>query len=391
METSKLPVLVAGGGIGGCATALALAQKGIAVTVLEQAPEFKEIGAGIQLGPNAFRVFDALGLREQVEKSVVYPESLVLRDAVSGELVTRMALGEPFLNRFGQPYGVIYRADLHQILIDACRATAGIRLLTNQKMSDYVEIDGEVRVTTEAGERYVGRALIGADGLWSKVRQKIVGDGKPRPAGHIAYRAVVPTRDVPEHLRFNDMTLWAGPKFHLVQYPLRRGELTNLVAVFHSDKYEEGWDTFGDTAELELRFQAACEPVKTLLSKIETWRMWVLADREPVENWSQGRVTLLGDAAHPMLQYMAQGACMAMEDAMVLAGRLAEQPDDVVAAFASYQNDRYVRTCRVQLTARLYGQVYHAAGPVRDLRNEYLKSRTPEAGLESLAWLYDPI
>lgn len=391
METRTAPVLVAGGGIGGCATALALAQKGIPVTVLEQAAEFKEIGAGIQLGPNVFRVFDALGLRAAVEKTVVYPDNLVMMDAVSGELVTRMPLGKKFHDRFGQPYGVIYRADLHQILIDACRAHSGIRLLTNQKIVDFSDVEGAVRVTTEAGEVYPGRALVGADGLWSKVRQKIVGDGKPRVAGHIAYRAVLPTSEVPEHLRFNDMTLWAGPKFHLVQYPLRRGELFNLVAVFHSDKYEEGWDTFGDTAELDLRFQAACVQVKTLLSKIETWRMWVLADREPISNWTSGRTTLLGDAAHPMLQYMAQGACMAMEDAMVLANRLAEQPDDPASALVRYQNERYLRTCRVQLTARMYGDVYHAAGPVRELRNNYLQSRTAEAGLESLAWLYDPI
>jgi salicylate hydroxylase len=186
------------------------------------------------------------------------------------------------------------------------------------------------------------------------------------------------------------MTLWAGPRFHLVQYPLRHGELFNLVAVFHRDRYEEGWDTFGDTVELDLHFQAACEPVKTLLAKIETWRTWVLADREPVANWSSGRTTLLWDAAHPMLQYMAHGACMAMEDAVVLSNRLAEKPSDPAAAFVEYQNDRYLRTCRTQMTARLYGHVYHAAGPMRELRNNYLKSRTAEDSLESLAWLYDP-
>lgn len=391
METENtLPVLIVGGGIGGCATALALAQRGIQVTVLEQTEELREIGAGIQLGPNAFRVFDELGVRHAVEKSVVYPDNLVMMDAVSGEKVTSMPLGEPFLNRYGQPYGVIYRADLHQILIDACRDRDGVTFLTGQKLADFDEDAQTVRVTTETGRVHVGRALIGADGLWSKVRERIVADGKPRVAGHIAYRAVLPTSQVPPELRLNDMTLWAGPKFHLVQYPLRRGELFNLVAVFHSDRYEEGWDTYGDTAELELRFKGACAPVKTLLSKIETWRMWVLCDREPAAEWSLGRTTLLGDAAHPMLQYMAQGACMALEDAMSVSRHLAATSNPAVA-FQNYQKERYLRTCRVQLTARVYGEVYHAAGATRDLRNAYLTKRTPDQGIESLAWLYDPI
>lgn len=390
-SNASLPVLIAGGGIGGCAAALALAQRGIAATILEQALELKEIGAGIQLGPNAFRVFDALGLREAVEKVVVYPDNLVMMDALTGEQVTRIGLGQPFLDRFGQPYGVIYRADLHRILVDACKAQTGVRLLTNQKMVEFDDDGQSVRVLTQTGETHLGRALIGADGLWSKVREKVVGDGKPRVSGHIAYRAVLPAADVPKHLRFNDMTLWAGPKLHLVQYPLHSGELFNLVAVFHSDRYEEGWDTYGDPEELKLRFKSACEPVQTLLSRIETWRMWVLCDRDPVSNWSSGRVTLLGDAAHPMLQYMAQGACMAMEDAMVLAQRVDENRSNLADAFLDYQRDRYLRACRVQLTARLYGEAYHAAGAVRELRNDFLRNRSPEQGMESLAWLYDPI
>jgi len=185
--------------------------------------------------------------------------------------------------------------------------------------------------------------------------------------------------------------LWAGPKMHLVQYPLRRGELFNLVAVFHSDRYEEGWDTYGDPQELQLRFRQACPSVHRLLSRIETWRMWVLCDRNPIANWSAGRVCLLGDAAHPMLQYMAQGACMALEDAVVLARKLAAAPRNIELGLQEYVHERYIRTARVQLTARLYGEAYHAVGAVRDLRNDYLRRRTPSEGLESLAWLYDPI
>ena len=181
---------------------------------------------------------------------------------------------------------------------------------------------------TESGETYKGAALIGADGLWSTIRQIVVGDGKPRVAGHITYRAVLPTKEMPEHLRWRDMVLWAGEKVHLVHYPLRGGELFNLVAVFHSNRYEEGWDSYGDPAELHERFAKTCEPVRTLLGKIESWRMWVLCDRPPIKDWSRGRITLLGDAAHPMLQYLAQGACMAIEDAVCLANKVERAQGD---------------------------------------------------------------
>jgi salicylate hydroxylase len=251
--------------------------------------------------------------------------------------------------------------------------------------------DGGDRVTVRlSGDEVLeGAALIGADGLWSTVRTFVVGDGKPRVSGHIAYRAVMPTSAVPTPNRRNDMMIWVGPKTHLVHYPLRRGELFNLVAVFHSDRYEEGWDTYGEVDELNLRFAGTRPEVRGMLAKIDSWRMWVLCDREPVANWSKGRVTLLGDAAHPMLQYLAQGACMAMEDAVCLADSVIAAGGDWERAFVNYQQARCLRTTRVQLTARLYGEVFHAASATRDLRNAYLKARTPQEAFESMAWLYD--
>ena len=241
---------------------------------------------------------------------------------------------------------------------------------------------------SESGYGYEAAALIGADGLWSTIRQLIVGDGKPQVAGHITYRAVLPTKEVPEHLRRWSMTFWAGEKVHLVIYPLRGGELYNLVAVFHSNRYEEGWDSFGDPAELHERFAKTCEPVRTLLGKIESWRMWVLCDRPPVKNWSKGRMTLIGDAAHPMLQYLAQGACMAIEDAVCLANRVESAQGDYAAAFEAYQAARYLRTGRVQIMARVYGEFYHASGVARELRNMMLSARTPEQSFEAMEWLY---
>jgi salicylate hydroxylase len=224
--------------------------------------------------------------------------------------------------------------------------------------------------------------------MWSKTRQKIVADGKPRVSGHIAYRAVLKREDVPADLWNPDVVLWAGPRTHLVHYPLRRGELYNLVAVFHSDHYAEGWDQAGDPALLHAHFEGQVPAVLRMLEKIETWKMWVLCDREPVKNWTQGRATLIGDAAHPMLQYLAQGACMALEDAVCLAEKVEAKPDDVHGAFMDYQNARYLRTARVQLMARVYGEAYHARGPIAELRNNMLKARTPEQAIEGIAWLY---
>ena len=224
--------------------------------------------------------------------------------------------------------------------------------------------------------------------MWSKIRDRIVGDGKPRVSGHIAYRAVLKREDVPEDLWRPDVILWAGPRTHFVHYPLRRGELYNLVAVFHSDHYEEGWNTEGSTELLWEHFKGQRPEVLRMLERIDTWRMWVLCDREPVKNWSNGRVTLLGDAAHPMLQYLAQGACMATEDALVLADKVAASPDDLPGAFTAYQQDRYLRTGRVQIMARVYGDFYHARGVTAELRDLALGGRTPEQSYEGIAWLY---
>ncbi len=385
---SSSAVLIAGGGIGGLAAALALSRMGWPSVVLEQARELGEVGAGIQISPNVFKMFDALGIREAIERMAVFPDSISIRDAVSGEQVMHTPLGAEFLARYRYPYGVIYRPDLLDTLLQACAGSPLIALHTGRKVIDYEDRGALVTVTTESGERFEGRALIGADGIWSRIRERIVGDGKPRVAGHIAYRAVLPIDKVPEHARTHRVTLWVGPKTHLVHYPLRRGELLNLVAVFHSDRYEEGWDTYGDPEELYAKFAQARPEVRELLDLIEAWRMWVLCDREPVGNWSAGRVTLLGDAAHPTLQYLAQGGCMAIEDAVVLARSLQASGGDVAGAFIAYQKERALRTARVQLTSRFVGDyIYHVRGVAAELRNQMLANLTRE----NMAWLYDGV
>jgi salicylate hydroxylase len=384
----RLPMLIVGGGIGGLAAALALSRKGLRVRLIEQAPEFKEIGAGIQLGPNVFHMFEILGLTEAMSALAVFPENLIMMDSTTGEEVTRIPVLGAFREKFKYPYAVIHRADLHRVLLEACRQSNLIELITSQKVVAVEEPPDRIVVRTESGETHEGCALIGADGLWSTIRQMLVGDGKPVVAGHITYRAVLPTAEMPENLRWWSMVIWAGEKVHLVQYPVRGGELYNLVAVFHSGRYEEGWDSFGDPAELHERFAKTCEPVRTLLGKIESWRMWVLCDRPPIRNWSRGLITLLGDAAHPMLQYLAQGACMAIEDSVCLANKVEEMPNDLPAAFRAYQEARYLRTGRVQIMARVYGEFYHASGVGRELRNMMLGGRTPDQAFESMQWLY---
>jgi 3-hydroxybenzoate 6-monooxygenase len=389
METAaKGSVIVVGGGIGGLAAALALAQKGIAVRLFEQAPEFKEIGAGIQLGPNVFRMFECLGVTDEINKYAVFPESLLMRDSITGQEVTRIALGKEFLDKFKYPYAVIHRADIHRVLLAADQRERLIELRPGTKIANVEERPDGIVVLTDKGERHSADALIGADGLWSTIRPLIVNDGKPVVSGHIAYRAVLPTSEMPERLRWQSMALWAGDKVHLVHYPLRGGDLFNLVAVFHSNRYEEGWDTFGDADELHQRFAGTWVDVRTLLAKIESWRMWVLCDRHPVKEWSRGRMTLLGDAAHPMLQYLAQGACMAIEDAVCLADFVEEADGDFAGAFQAYQAARYLRTGRVQVMARVYGEVFHASGVVRELRNRMLGARTQADALGSMEWLY---
>ena len=384
----SLPILIAGGGIGGLAAACALGQDGQRVVVLEQADTFSEIGAGIQLGPNIFRMFDCLGLTPAVNKVAFFPTGLAMNDVRSGEPVVRVPLGQSVRAAYGFPYGVIYRADLHQVFLAACKALPKVSLRTRARLESFEQGIDAVTVTLADGKRIEGSALIGADGLWSRVREAVVGDGKPRVSGHIAYRAVLKRADVPAHLWSDDVLLWGGEKTHLVHYPLRRGELFNLVAVFHSDKYDEGWNTFGDPGELWTRFRYAAKPVKELLERIETWKMWVLCDREPVKVWSDRRVTLLGDAAHPMLQYLAQGAGQAIEDAVVLRQALRFTRGDITRAFRKYQQARYLRTGRVQLTARFYGDIYHASGVQRELRNQLFRSGSEAAGFAGLQWMY---
>ena len=332
-------------------------------------------------------MFEVLGLTEQMFHWAAFPEGLEFRDSITTETIVDLKIDKRFHDKYRAPYGVIHRADMLNVILDACKKSNLIKLATSQKVISIEDDGNSVTAKTETGETYKGAALVGCDGLWSTVREKIVGDGKPVVSGHIAYRAVLPTDEWPKEYRVPKMIVWCGEKTHLVHYPLRRGELFNLVVVFHSDRYEEGWDTYGDPAELHARFVDKCEPVRTLLTKVNAWKMWVLCDRPPIKDWSKGRITLLGDAAHPMLQYLAQGGNMAMEDAVCLAIQIEANGGDYEAAFKKYRDLRYLRTARVQLMARVFGEIYHASGVNRELRNKLLREWSEEGSID-MSWLY---
>ncbi|MEM9357554.1 MAG: 3-hydroxybenzoate 6-monooxygenase [Pseudomonadota bacterium] len=381
-------VVIAGGGIGGLAAALALARKGIATVVCEQASAFGEIGAGIQIAPNAFHCFDRLGIGEQARRGAVYVDKLRLMDGLNGQEICHIPLGDEFRAHFGNPYAVVHRADLHQAVLDACRETGLVDLRTRSEVTGYHQSGDEVSAQLASGDAIHCSALIGADGLHSKIRQQVIADGPPRVSGHTTYRSVIPTDMMPEDLRWNAATLWAGPKCHIVHYPLKGGEVFNLVVTYHNDVSEPVAGVPVSKNEVRRGFEHIHPRAQQVIDHGTDWKLWVLCDRDPNENWIDGHVTLLGDAAHPMLQYFAQGACMALEDAVVLADCFSRD-DDIPTALRTYRDKRFARTSSVQMGSRLIGDhIYHAAAGQAAMRDAIMSSKSPTEWNRELDWLY---
>jgi salicylate hydroxylase len=384
------PILVIGGGLGGAAAALALGRKGWRVRVLEQAPEFGVIGYGIQLGPNVFPMFDRLGVTEAVLAQSITPKAILMLDSVDAGEIVRIPTGASFRQRFSRPYIVIHRVDLHRILLDACRALANVELIPLAGAAYYEAHDDGVRVRTKDNRTIEGAALIGADGLRSTVRAQMLNESEPRMIGYVAHRTIVPMADVRADVHRNEVVLWSGPGFHIVHYPLRGGELFNIVAVFRTSSYAEKGDVEGYRAELDHTYRDSHPGMKALLAMMDLERRWAISDRDPIRHWSKGRVTLLGDAAHPTLQTLAQGACMAIEDAVCLAELIDFADGDFARAFRQYQAARYLRTARVQFESRyLWDNFYHVGGIEREVARAAWAGRTEPQMFECLAWLYD--
>ena len=383
-------VLIAGGGIGGLAAALACAQHGVQVKLLERAPQLSEVGAGIQLGPNVTRLLQAWGLSDGLAQVAAFPKQLQARDAQTGEVLGTLTLGTRAQSRYGAPYATLHRADL-QGLLHRAALSAGVDLLLGQTLQGWQDTEAALQVNTAQGLSLKASALIGADGVWSTVRQQLLGDAPARFTGHWAYRALVAQADLPAHLRSNDVTVWMGPRLHVVHYPVRSGQWLNMVAIVQGDQagQAEAWDNAGNTQALMQSLGVVGQDLHARLASVPAWRQWALHDRAPLSasrQMAQGRVALLGDAAHPMRPYLAQGAGMAIEDAQALAQSLSLGGASVPEQLQAYAEQRWARNARVQARAIRNGRIFHATGPLAWGRN--LSMRLLGERVMDVPWLY---
>jgi len=387
----KQPIVIAGGGIGGLAAALRCAAPEAMVHVIERAQAFSEVGAGIQIGPNVTRILKAWGLDNAVQSVAAFPDFLRIRQAHSGAQTGQLRLGVTAVARYGAPYATVHRADLHGVLLQAVQEQTRVQLILNQDVTGYAQHTDGVSVQLANGEPMMAKALVGADGLWSKLRAQMLGDTAPHFTGHLAYRAMLLQSELPAALRTQSVTVWMGPRLHVVQYPVRRGELLNLVAIVHGPAPSDMtlWDHAANAADLARALGDVCGDLKALIEAVPAWRLWPLCDRVPMRGahqQAQGAVALLGDAAHPMRPYMAQGAGMAIEDADALGRCLAMPGADVPAKLAHYAQLRWQRNARVQQRAIRNGQIFHAQGLLRWGRDTSM--RLLGEGLLDVPWLY---
>jgi salicylate hydroxylase len=386
---SARPIAIAGGGIGGLAAALALAQKGFRSVVLEQLAEFGEAGVGLQVAPNALSALDALGVGEPVKRRALLIERMVMFDTVTGNEVVNIECGARFRERFGNPYAVAHRADVHGALLEACRAHELVTLSNHARVMHFDQDGSRVRVTLQSGETLETSALIGADGIRSTLRRVLLDDGAPEASGAIIFRAVIPAADMPKDLQHPYPSFWAGPDSHVIYYPVRDWSLFNFGATIVTGETDRDESVEISPREVIPLFAAHHATVQRVLHIPPAFRCYVIRHRRPVENWTLGRVTLLGDAAHPMVQYIAQGAAMALEDAVTLAACL-DRAGDLAAGLQDYQTIRIVRTARVQISSLMMHLINHASGVERLVRNSMFEGRTQDDHYDRLAWLYTP-
>ncbi|MDB5594626.1 MAG: hypothetical protein JWM36_1587 [Hyphomicrobiales bacterium] len=382
-------ILIVGGGIGGLCTALALGQAGWNVRVLEQAPQFGAIGYGIQLGPNVVPMLARIGVAERVLAASVLPGNVWMLDALTGQAVTCVRTDEAFRERYGAPYIVIHRVDLHNILVDACRAVPGVHLDEDAAVTGFEDQGDHVVVTTQDGRRIEGAIVIGADGIRSRIRTQILGTSEPVPTGYVAHRTIVPIEKAPKQIPLDDVVLWGGPGFHIVHYPLRSSTIFNIVAVFQTETFAQKGDVESYRAELQRTYANAHPAMREMIALLDLERRWPIGDRPPQRGWSKGRAVLMGDAAHATLQSLAQGAGMAIEDAIILSALIDDCGGDYPAAFRTFESERLVRTARVQMESRfLWEHFYHTGDVETQVRNATEAARSVEDVWECLDWLY---
>jgi salicylate hydroxylase len=386
-------VVVAGGGIGGLAAALACRRAGCAALVLERAAQFETVGAGVQLGPNVTRILQRWGMQRELQQHAVLVPQLQVKNATSGAVLATLPLGQRAAARYGAPYVTVHRADLHAMLAAAARA-AGAVVQPACTVTGFAHEAVSLRVRTENGDIHTADALIGADGLNSRIRTQLLADGAPQPTGHLAFRALVAQDALPQVLRSMQITVWLGPRLHVVQYPVQGGASLNVVAFIHGQAQTASeWDNATTAVQLRAAMAGTAAPLQELLQAVTAsaagWRLWVMYDRPPLASAAQmarGTVALLGDAAHPMRPYLAQGAGMAIEDADALEIALKKHPGEMPASLAHYAHMRWQRNARVQTRAQRNGQIFHATGLVRLGRD--LSLRLLGEQLLDIPWLY---
>jgi salicylate hydroxylase len=388
MPSQEGRVLIAGGGIGGLAAAIALARRGIASNVLERSAFEEETGAGIQLGPNATRALRQIGAFDAIEQAALRPEAIWVFDGLSGRRLASVPLGNHAETRYGSPYLTLHRADLHAALLTVAGQLDEITLTPRFEVSSIAGGEAGVAAQSADGSRVGGACLIGADGLWSAVRKHVAPNAALRFAGATAFRTLVSRKGLPSPFDAPVIGLWLGPGAHLVHYPVRSGADLNVVAVTEGGRERQGWNEAADPEALRASFTGWCKDSKSFLERAGAWRSWSLFRLAAFTPWNAGRTVLLGDAAHPVLPFLAQGAGLAIEDAVDLAANLASAPHDPAIALARYANERQRRAWRVQREARLLGRLYHLRGPARLARNLVLGWRGEGALLASFDWLY---
>ena len=369
------PFLIVGGGIAGLAAGLGLARIGRTSHILEKAPHFEEIGAGLQLGPNAVRALQHLGAWDAVAPQCVSPAEIQVRDGLSGNILQRLPLGAGFERQFGAPYRVAHRADLHQALLESVRSKPNIKLQTNAEVT-HASI-AETTLSLKSGAELRGEAIIAADGVHSEIRKLLPGHSGKNPAGHMLHRGLAPIASVPASISIDVVTLWLFPGGHVVHYAVSNWRHFNIVAAAE-DPDVSLWTTF----------QGACQPLADILELKISWTKWPALDVAPAPIWSKNRTVLIGDAAHASLPYLAQGAAMALEDACVLSGKL-HNAGDIPSAFADYSELRFARAAAIQKKSRRLGGIYHASGLLRQARNAALKATPMRSFTKQMAWIYD--
>jgi 2-polyprenyl-6-methoxyphenol hydroxylase-like FAD-dependent oxidoreductase len=388
MPRQQERVLIAGGGIGGLAASIALARRGIESDVLERSRFTEETGAGIQLGPNATRALAALGVLEAIGDRACKPDAIAIYDGLTGRKLTSLPLGKSVEERYGAPYLTLHRADLHAGLRAAAEGLAQVTLRPGFEVSAVDTQGADVLVRGIDGREATGAALVGADGLWSTLRPLIAPAAGLRFTGATAWRALLPREDLPSPFNASAVGLWLGPRAHLVHYPVRGGADLNVVAVTEGGAALQGWNQAGSAETLLAGFTRWTKDSRSLLERAAGWRSWSLYRLTGLRRFSEGRVALLGDAAHPVLPYLAQGAALAVEDAVTLAETTAAWPGDPAQAFRRYAELRRPRTSGVQRLSRRFGRIYHFGGPLRLARNLVLERRSGDAALADLDWLY---